>query len=247
MKTKKLKKEERLELLEELTHRYDSSKSFKQRLIYYRKKYSWIFVVDSTKVLKRLADIFFSFFGLIILSPLFFIIALLIKLQDGGPIFYVQKRVGRWGREFNFPKFRTMILGAEKRQEELIAATKHRAKGKSFKMKDDPRITFIGRILRKTSLDELPQLWCVLKGEMSLVGPRPPLPSEVRLYTMEERKRLDITPGLTCIWQVSGRSDIPFDKQVKMDLEYIESQSLWLDFKILLRTIPAIFFGKGAY
>jgi lipopolysaccharide/colanic/teichoic acid biosynthesis glycosyltransferase len=155
--------------------------------------------------------------------------------------------VGKWGKEFNFPKFRSMVVKADHLQENLIISTQHQAKGKSFKMKHDPRVTPIGHLLRKTSLDELPQLWCVLKGEMSLVGPRPPLPKEVTLYSLEERKRLDVTPGLTCIWQVSGRSEIPFKEQVQLDLNYIESQSLWLDIKLLLKTIPAVLFGKGAY
>ena len=119
--------------------------------------------------------------------------------------------------------------------------------GVTFKIKRDPRITWIGRILRKTSMDELPQLWCVLKGEMSLVGPRPPLPEEVSLYILQDRSRLDVTPGLTCIWQVSGRSEIPFSSQVKLDREYIESQSFWLDLKLLLKTIPAVILGRGAY
>jgi lipopolysaccharide/colanic/teichoic acid biosynthesis glycosyltransferase len=114
-------------------------------------------------------------------------------------------------------------------------------------MKNDPRITWIGAILRKTSLDELPQLWCVLKGEMSLVGPRPPLPDEVARYTLAERRRLDIVPGMTGIWQVSGRADVPFERQVKLDVQYIQSQSFWLDFKILLKTIPAVIMGRGAY
>ena len=117
----------------------------------------------------------------------------------------------------------------------------------TFKMKRDPRVTWIGRIIRKLSLDELPQLWCVLKGEMSLVGPRPPVPSEVAQYTLADRRRLEAVPGLTCIWQVSGRGDIPFDQQVQLDVQYIESQSLWLDIKLLFRTVPAVLFGRGAY
>ena len=117
----------------------------------------------------------------------------------------------------------------------------------TFKMKKDPRITWIGRIIRRTSIDELPQLWCVLKGDMSLVGPRPPVPREVALYTLQDRRRLDVIPGLTCIWQVEGRGDIPFDEQVQMDMAYIESQSFWFDIKLLLKTVPAVLTGKGAY
>jgi len=154
--------------------------------------------------------------------------------------------VGKWGKEFSFPKFRTMQVGAEQQKNHLKAQSTHPG-DVTFKMKLDPRITFIGRFLRKSSLDELPQLWCVLKGDMSLVGPRPPLVEEVAKYTLAQRRRLDIAPGLTCIWQVSGRSELPFAQQVELDVAYIESQSLWLDIKLLLKTIPAILSGKGAY
>lgn len=236
----------RSHLIEELHQRYASAPGFGQRFVYLRKRYSWMIVVGGTKALKRLLDILISTFLLIILMPLFALIALLIKSTDGGPVLYVSNRVGKWGKEFLFPKFRSMVIGA--------ADQKHQLKPKqafpddvTFKMRRDPRITWIGRILRRTSLDELPQLWCVLKGDMSLVGPRPPLPEEVALYHLEQRKRLEITPGLTCIWQVTGRSDIPFPHQVKLDLQYIESQSFWFDLLILLRTIPAVVFGRGAY
>jgi lipopolysaccharide/colanic/teichoic acid biosynthesis glycosyltransferase len=139
-----------------------------------------------------------------------------------------------------------MVPEADKKRESLLPYALH-PEEKTFKIKRDPRITWIGRIIRKWSLDELPQLWCVLKGEMSLVGPRPPLPQEVEKYTLQERRRLDVRPGLTCIWQVSGRSEIPFSKQVALDVQYIESQSFWLDFKLLLKTIPAVILGRGAY
>ena len=139
-----------------------------------------------------------------------------------------------------------MHIDAEQRKAALASQSKH-GQSITFKMKSDPRVTWIGRIIRKSSLDELPQLWCVLKGDMSLVGPRPPLPEEVAKYSLAERRRLDIVPGLTCIWQVSGRSDIPFDQQVTLDLEYIQSQSFWVDVKILLRTVPAVILGRGAY
>lgn len=244
---KGLKQDERERLLKELSRRYDKDESWKNRFTFFRKKYVWIFVVGSAKFFKRAMDILFSLLGLIVLSPLFLLIAFLIKYHDGGPIFYVTNRVGKWGKEFRFPKFRSMVIGAEKMRDDLIESTKHKAKGKSFKMKRDPRLTPIGYVLRTTSIDELPQLWCVLRGDMSLVGPRPPLPKEVELYSLEERKRLDITPGLTCIWQVSGRSEVPFHKQVKLDAKYIESQSVWLDIKILLKTVPAVLFGRGAY
>lgn len=241
-----LKGVERTRLLNELHEKYGEKQGFKQRCVYLRKKYSWMIVVEGTKLLKRILDILVALFLLIFLSPLMLFIALLIKFTDRGPVFYVSDRVGKWGKEFRFPKFRTMNVEAHKKKEALLPYSQYK-NDITFKMKRDPRVTWIGRILRKTSIDELPQLWCVLKGEMSLVGPRPPLPEEVALYTLEARRRLDIAPGLTCIWQVEGRSEIPFSGQVKLDLQYIESQSFWLDLKLLLRTIPAVILGKGAY
>lgn len=245
-KHKILQGAERQRLLNELQQRYEASSSFSKRFVYLRKKYTWILVVEGAKLLKRFIDILFSFILLILFSPVFVLIALLVFACDRGPIFYVTNRVGRWGKEFRFPKFRTMKVGAELLQDELMPYSEYKG-GKAFKIKDDPRVTEIGRWLRRTSLDELPQLWSVLKGDMSLVGPRPPLPREVALYNLEERRRLEVNPGLTGIWQVSGRSEIPFEKQVKLDFQYIESQSFWLDVKILLQTIPAVILGKGAY
>jgi len=236
----------RRRLLEELHNRYAKPSSLGQRLRYLRKKYLWIIFVDGVQLLKRFLDIVLSATLLVAISPLFLIIAGLIKLQDGGPTFYVTKRVGKWGKEFRFPKFRTMELDADQMKEQLVGRNEHPGDIR-FKMKHDPRITRLGRILRKRSLDELPQFWCVLKGEMSLVGPRPPLPEEVAKYNLEQRKRLDALPGITCIWQVSGRSEIPFAQQVDLDIAYIESQSFSLDIKLLLKTIPAVFFGRGAY
>lgn len=241
---KLLRGAERTRLLEELYKKYSRSQNWKQRLLYWRKKYSWLIIVEGTKFLKRVFDVFTALFLLIVLSPLMLIIALLIK-TDGGPILYISDRVGKWGKEFRFPKFRTMKPGSENMLESL--RNQSNLKDVTFKMKQDPRVTWIGKYLRKTSLDELPQLVCVISGQMSLVGPRPPLPQEVAYYTIEERRRLDITPGLTCIWQVSGRSDISFAGQVKLDMQYIESQSFWLDLKLLLKTIPAVIFGRGAY
>lgn len=237
---------ERSHLIDELHRRYATAPGWMQRFVYFRKKYSWIIVVAGAKFLKRMIDLLVSVGLLIVLSPLMLFIALLIKLTDGGAILYVTDRVGKWGQEFRFPKFRSMRVGAESQKAALLERS-DLGRSITFKMKHDPRITWIGRILRRTSLDELPQLWCVLKGDMSLVGPRPPLPDEVAHYDLEQRKRLDITPGLTCIWQVSGRSDIPFPHQVKLDLQYIESQSFWLDLYILLKTIPAVILGRGAY
>lgn len=243
-KKKVLKGREREHLLNELQKRYATQSARGQKLTYMRKKYSWIIVVEGAKLLKRFIDIVFSIIFLIVFSPLMLLIALLIKVYDGGAVFYITNRVGKWGKEFRFPKFRTMAMGADQMQDLLKSDHKDE---RAFKMKEDPRITPIGQWLRKTSLDELPQLWSILMGDMSLVGPRPPLPKEVALYNLDDRKRLEVTPGLTGIWQISGRSEIPFEKQVKLDLKYIESQSFWLDIKILIQTIPAVILGRGAY
>jgi len=178
--------------------------------------------------------------------PVFLVLAALIKLEDGGPVFYWQTRVGKHGKHFRFPKFRSMATDAEARLAQLQTRNQH-GDGITFKMKDDPRITRIGKVLRRFSLDEAPQLWCVLTGEMTLVGPRPALPREVSRYTVAERRRLDVTPGLTCTWQVSGRSALPFPVQCRMDIDYIEARSLALDAKLLAATIPAVVTGKGAY
>lgn len=206
----------------------------------------WNITVKMSYAVKRWFDVVLALLGLIFLLPLFVVIAIAIKLTSPGPIIFSQIRVGRYGRYFCFYKFRTMYVDAEQRRKEL-AALNQSSDGVIFKMKKDPRITSVGRILRKLSLDELPQLLNVLLGDMSLVGPRPPLPQEVVLYTLEERKRLNVIPGLTCLWQISGRSDVPFKQQVKLDHEYIISRSLWRDLWILLRTIPVIISGRGAY
>lgn len=218
----------------------------KRRLCLLRKKYLWLAVVGGAKLLKRVVDIVAASVLLIVLSPLFAAVALAIKLTDWGPILFWQIRVGRWGQEFRFPKFRSMVVNAEKLKDSLLSQS-HHGDSVTFKMKRDPRVTRIGSIIRKLSIDELPQLWCVLTGDMSLVGPRPPVPREVALYTLADRRRLDAVPGLTCIWQVSGRGDIPFDQQVELDVQYIESQSFWFDILLLLKTAPAVLFGKGAY
>ena len=210
------------------------------------KQFAWRVTVRCTYIFKRLADLVISELALIALSPLFLLVGILIKLTSRGPVFFVQVRIGQYGRPFRFYKFRSMYVDAEKRKRELLAQNQS-ADGVIFKMKNDPRITPIGKILRRTSMDELPQLLNVLFGEMSLVGPRPPVPSEVQQYTLGDRKRLEVKPGLTCLWQVSGRSDIPFKQQVRLDQEYIRAMGLWNDFMILLRTIPAILTGRGAY
>jgi len=244
----------RVLLIEELYRRYGGDAAHVERvavrLRFWWKKYAWVMVVNGSNLLKRLIDIVASGVAMVVLLPLFAGVALAIKLTDRGAVLFWQTRVGQWGREFPFPKFRSMVINAEALKDQLLAHNDHQQKGASnitFKMKRDPRITWIGRIIRKLSIDELPQLWCVFKGDMSLVGPRPPVPREVAEYTLSDRRRLDVVPGLTCIWQVSGRSDIPFDEQVKLDVQYIESQSLWLDIKLLFKTIPAVLSGKGAY
>ena len=195
--------------------------------------------------LKRLFDILFTLAILALMSPLFLLIGLLIKLEDRGPIFFSQIRVGKYGRHFKMYKFRSMCVDAERRLEELKARNKHK-EGVTFKINDDPRITRVGRWLRKLSLDELPQFFNVLIGDMSVVGPRPPVPREVALYTPADRRRLAVKPGITCIWQVSGRSEIDFSGQVALDVRYIENQSLLVDLKIAAQTIPAVLSGRGA-
>ncbi|HRU04147.1 MAG TPA: sugar transferase [Candidatus Brocadiia bacterium] len=239
----------RVALMEELYQRYGRARgpaSWPGRLRFLWKKYAWMLVVGGARVMKRALDIVVAGALLVALSPLFLAVGLMIKLTDGGPAFFVQTRVGKWGREFRFPKFRSMVMNAEKLKDALLAQSDLKD-SVTFKMKRDPRVTWIGRIIRKFSIDELPQLWCVLKGDMTLVGPRPPVPREVAAYTLADRRRLDVTPGLTCFWQVSGRSDIAFPQQVQLDVQYIESQSLWVDFVVLLKTIPAVLLGKGAY
>ncbi|MDD4816391.1 MAG: sugar transferase [Victivallaceae bacterium] len=211
-----------------------------------RKIMVWKFTVKSAYFCKRLFDILGSMLILLVLSPVFIITALLVKLDSPGPIIYRQTRVGRDGRHFNFYKFRSMYVDADRRKAAMMAENES-ADGVIFKMKRDPRITRVGRFIRKFSIDELPQIFNVLTGDMSLVGPRPPLPSEVDLYTLDDRKRLNVTPGITGLWQVSGRSDIPFKRQVQLDKEYIKSQSVWTDLVIMLKTIPAVFTGRGAY
>jgi len=181
--------------------------------------------------------------GLIVLTPLFTVIGLIIKLTSRGPVFFKQKRSGLNGRIFFVYKFRSMVVNAEELRKDLEQLNEE--DGPAFKIAKDPRVTWIGHLLRKTSLDELPQLVNVFKGEMSLVGPRPPLPAEVDQYDIWQRRRLSMKPGITCIWQVSGRNSVAFDQWMRMDLEYIDKWNLWLDFKLLLLTVPAVLFGSG--
>lgn len=206
----------------------------------------WNFQLLCSSFFKRLLDIFVSSIMLVLLSPLFCVVALLIKKESKGDVIFSQNRVGLRGKEFKMYKFRSMVLEASTLQKSLEEKNESKD-GVVFKIKDDPRVTKVGRVIRKTSIDELPQLLNVLKGEMSLVGPRPPLPSEVTLYEIEERKRLDMKPGITCIWQVSGRSDIPFKQQVILDKKYIKEHGFVYDIVLLLKTIPAVLFSKGSY
>ena len=207
---------------------------------------AWESMVKLSYLMKRMLDITVSVAAIVALSPIFIITALAIPLEDPGPVFYFQTRVGRNGKHFKFYKFRSMVMNADKIKAQL-AGQNESAAGVIFKMKKDPRVTKTGRIIRKFSIDELPQLINVLKGDMSLVGPRPPLPKEVAEYTLEQRKRLHVIPGITCLWQVSGRSDIPFTDQVRLDLQYIQSAGIINDIRLLLKTIPAVLSGRGAY
>jgi lipopolysaccharide/colanic/teichoic acid biosynthesis glycosyltransferase len=217
---------------------------------------SWQTFVDTTDsaevslrgylITKRILDLAITLPILILLSPVLLVVACVVKLWDRGPVFFTQARVGKSGQEFTCYKFRSMVPDAERLKARLLAQN-HHADNRTFKLPCDPRITWIGRILRKTSVDELPQLWNVVRGEMSLVGPRPPLPSEVNLYSDRDRRRLNVQPGITCIWQVSGRGNLPFSEQVQLDLDYIENRSLVLDLKLLVLTIPAVITGRGAY
>lgn len=193
---------------------------------------------------KRLFDFWLTAIGLLFISPLLASIALAIKFTSPGSAIFAQERVGLNGRVFKMYKFRSMVQDAEKQKEKLTHLNE--MTGPVFKIKNDPRITPVGGFLRRTSLDELPQLWNVLKGDMSLVGPRPPLPSEVNLYDPKHRKRLAVKPGITCIWQISGRNEVDFEQWMEMDAEYVERWSLWLDMEILAKTVPVVLMRKGA-
>jgi exopolysaccharide biosynthesis polyprenyl glycosylphosphotransferase len=193
--------------------------------------------------MKEAFDILFSAFVLVITSPIMLIIIILIKCTDKGPVFFKQERVGQNGRRFVCFKFRSMILNAESMVEEL--QHQNESDGPTFKIENDPRITKIGKFLRKTSLDEFPQFFNVIKGEMSVVGPRPPLLSEVKQYEKYQLRRLSMKPGITCIWQVSGRNSISFKEWMQMDLDYIDNWSVWLDMKIILKTITVVFKANG--
>jgi len=196
-------------------------------------------------VVKRLIDIIVSIIGIIVLSPVFILTAIAIKIDSKGPVLFRQVRTGKNGKEFVMLKFRSMVVDAEK------LLTKNRElneyDGPAFKIKDDPRITRVGKFIRRTSIDELPQLFNVLAGDMSIVGPRPPIPSEVAEYTPYQMQRLLIKPGITCLWQISGRSNLTFNEWMELDMKYIQERSLWLDMKIMAKTIPVVLKADGAY
>lgn len=194
--------------------------------------------------LKRGMDIAASLIGLLLLSPIFLIISILIKIESDGPVFFKQERVGKNGKHFFMYKFRSMVVDAEELRKKMDHMNE--MSGPMFKMKDDPRITQIGKFIRKTSIDELPQLVNILKGEMSLVGPRPSLPSEVAKFEAWMMKRLEVLPGLTCFWQVSGRNSIGFREWMEMDVRYVDERSLLLDLKLILKTVGVLFGDSNA-
>ena len=194
---------------------------------------------------KRVFDLVMASLGLIILSPVFLVVSIAIRAEDGGKAIYKQTRLTKGGKEFTMYKFRSMCVDAESKLDSLM--DRNEMTGPAFKIADDPRITKVGKFIRKTSIDELPQLLNILKGEMSIVGPRPPLPREVAQYSDWDWGRLAVKPGLTCYWQVSGRSDVSFDEWMRLDLKYVEEQGLWTDLKILFKTVAVVLRGDGAY
>ena len=197
------------------------------------------------EIFKRGIDIIGAGSGLLLLSPVIAIVACAVKFTSKGPIFFSQKRVGKNGQLFDMYKFRSMVVNAEELKEKL--AHQNEMSGPMFKMKDDPRVTKVGKFIRKTSLDELPQLWNVLKGDMSLVGPRPSLPKEVAQFEDWMHKRLEVKPGLTCYWQVSGRNNIDFEDWMKLDIKYVEEKSTWVDIKLIFKTVGVLLGDKNAH
>ena len=205
----------------------------------------WVIRVKIVHQLKRILDMIFASLLIAFTAPIMLVTAIAIKLDSPGPVIFKQTRVGKWGMPFTCFKFRSMYVDAEARKEQLMALNE--ASGPVFKMKRDPRITRVGRVMRKLSIDELPQFFNVLRGEMSMVGPRPPVPKEVAQYSFDELRRLEAVPGITGLQQVSGRSDMSFKRWIELDMQYIAEQSLLKDIEILLKTIPAVMSGKGAY
>ena len=197
------------------------------------------------EICKRTIDIIGAGLGLILLSPIIAIVACAVKVTSKGPVFFSQKRVGKNGELFEMYKFRSMVVNAEELKENL--EDQNEMSGPMFKIKDDPRITKVGKFIRKTSIDELPQLWNVLKGDMSLVGPRPSLPKEVEQFDNWMFKRLSVRPGLTCYWQVSGRNNIDFEDWMKLDCRYVDERNLWIDIKLIFKTVFVLFGDKNAH
>jgi exopolysaccharide biosynthesis polyprenyl glycosylphosphotransferase len=197
------------------------------------------------EICKRIIDIILSILALICLSPIFFITALAIKLDSKGPVIYTQYRVGKNGKRFKMYKFRSMCADAAEKLKDIRSLNEK--EGPIFKITNDPRVTRIGKIIRKSSIDELPQLFNIFRGDMTIVGPRPPLVNEFEQYTPYQAQRLCVTPGLTCYWQISGRSNLSFQEWVELDIKYINERGFLTDLKIILRTIPAVIFGVGAY
>ena len=197
------------------------------------------------EIFKRIIDIIGAGLGLILLSPIIAIVACAVKVTSKGPIFFSQKRVGKNGELFEMYKFRSMVVNAEELKENL--EDQNEMSGPMFKIKDDPRVTKVGKFIRKTSIDELPQLWNILKGDMSLVGPRPSLPKEVEQFDNWMFKRLSVRPGLTCYWQVSGRNNIDFEDWMKLDVKYVEERNIWIDIKLIFKTIFVLFGDKNAF
>lgn len=197
------------------------------------------------KFLKRFFDIVLSGIALVCLSPVFLITAIAIKLEDGGPAFFTQPRAGKDMKTFKMYKFRSMYVNADEKLKELLKDNEQT--GHAFKIKNDPRITKVGKFIRKTSIDELPQLINIIKGDMSIVGPRPILPFQMEECNDYEKQRLIVQPGLTCYWQIGGRANIEWEEWVELDLNYIEDMSLWTDAKMIVKTVPAVFASEGAY
>ncbi|MDE7360010.1 MAG: sugar transferase [Lachnospiraceae bacterium] len=197
------------------------------------------------KLIKRVMDVLLSAAALLILSPVFLITAVVIKCEDRGPVFFVQQRAGKDMKPFSIYKFRSMYVDAEKRMDEMMKNNEQT--GHAFKIKNDPRITRAGKVIRRFSIDELPQLINIIKGDMSIVGPRPILTFQMEACSPYERQRLVVQPGLTCYWQIGGRADVTWEEWVELDLDYIEDMGLWTDFKMIARTVPVVFRGDGAY
>jgi exopolysaccharide biosynthesis polyprenyl glycosylphosphotransferase len=225
------------ELAKQQVHASTPQKISQQQLLEEKKFYL---------VAKRTMDIIGAIVGLILTSIIFLVVAIAIKIEDPkGTVFFSQIRVGKNGKEFKMYKFRSMVSDAEEKLNDLLKYNE--VTGAMFKMKNDPRVTKVGRFIRKTSIDELPQLWNVLKGDMSLVGPRPPLPREVEQYTEYDKQRLLVTPGCTGLWQISGRSNVGFKEMVELDLQYIRNRSILLDLKIIFKTVFVLFGSKDAF